>query len=1272
MRFTIALLLLAAVPEFAGPETKKPSDGAEPGRPLPLFFIPNAGQMGATIRYAVQTPELQAGFGADFAVFQVRSTRFEVRFGGANANVQPGGEELLEGRANFLTGDQASQWKTGLPIYGMIRYRNLYPGIDATYSGSGSRVKSKFLVAPGGSPASIRLEYAEGVALSVDAAGNLVASQGGEHLREQAPVVYQVAGDGGRTAVDGRYRLLGEHSVGFEVGAYDGTRELVIDPVITYSTYLGGSLLGAVTAVAIDGSGNLYAAGWTEALDFPIAGAVQAANQGGVDAFVVKLNAAGTSLLYATYIGGSGDDRAAGIAVDSFDQAYVVGATASPNFPVAAPAQATLHGGKDAFALKLNAVGNLLLYSTYLGGTNTDSGTAVAVDASGNAYVAGDTLSANFPVSNAVQSTFGGATDAFIVKLTAAGAISYSTFLGGSAAEHSGGIAVDSSGNVYVAGGTFSTNFPVAAALQPANAGGQDAFVTKLNAAGSQILYSTYLGGSGGSASAAEQANAVAVDSGNNVYVTGVTSSGNFPVTPSALQTSFGGVLDAFVAKLNAAGSALVYSSYLGGSSFDWGTGVAVDPGGNAYVAGYTSSVNFPTSNGVQAGFNGLYDAFVAEVNATGNGLTFSTYFGGSGSDVANAIAVDTSGDMFIGGQTNSLDLPLKGPLQPANVGGSTGWLARLGASSAPPQIPAVASVSPASGSGNSVTFTAQYSDPGGGASLATVSVLVNSSAATDYGCYISYSPSSGRFTLANDVASSGGTTVTPGGGTVQNSQCTLNGAVSSVSLSGNSLSITVALTFLPSFAGNKTVYLYAADANANTGWVSKGSWNVLIPLPQPSVDSVSPNSGLGASQTFTFVYSDTQNVANMTGLGMLFSSSPPTFTNACYLFYDGTAGELGLYFDNMQGQFDRSLNSQTVLQNSQCAVGASTFTISGLTMTISLNITFKAPFDGPTNIYMYASDYAYGVNTGWVLKGTFTAAAPANPTISGVVPASGSGPAQRFTFTASNPGGATLINNVSVLFASTFNLVSACYLVWDGTALTESLGYENPANGATPGTLGSNVIISNNQCNLRLVNSTIAYAGNTVTLTLDLTFDGSFAGVKNVYVSAGQTGYNSGWVTAGTWTVTGGSPTADSVSPSSGAGSTNRFTFQGSDSAEQTNITGMTMLLTAGAPGNTANACYLVYDRYGDPAGGTIGLYNDAGTALVGKKYIGYSTLLQNSQCSVGYTLMTVTSGTSIQFLLELFFKTPAFDGPKTVYLQTNEATGNSGMVSRGAWTVQ
>ena len=388
--------------------------------------------------------------------------------------------------------------------------------------------------------------------------------------------------------------------------------------MISYSTYLGGTAQSAVTALAVDAAGDLYAAGWTEAIDFPVSNAIQAVNRGGVDAFVFKLNPAGSTLLYATYIGGRGDDRASGVAVDASGQIYLAGSTASTDFPLASPIRPALGGSRDAFAVKLNAIGNLLVYSTYLGGSGYDAATAIAVDAAGNAYIAGDTQSTDFPLLNPVQSVFGGKTDAFVTRLTSAGAISFSTYLGGNNDEHAGGVAVDASGNIYLAGGTLSANFPLTAPLQATNGGSQDAFVTKISTSPVALVYSTYLGGTGGQVGSPEQANAIAVDSAGAAYVAGVTNSGNFPVTAGAFQTTFNGVQDAFVTKLNAAGSAKLYSTYLGSYSFDWASGIAIDSGGNAYVAGYTSSAGFPVVGGVQAGFNGFYDAFVSKLNPLG------------------------------------------------------------------------------------------------------------------------------------------------------------------------------------------------------------------------------------------------------------------------------------------------------------------------------------------------------------------------------------------------------------------------------------------------------------------------------------------------------------------------------------------------------------------------------------------------------------------------------------------------------------------------------
>jgi hypothetical protein len=622
---------------------------------------------------------MRVGFRIDSVTYRIHGAQTHMRFVNADSRVTIDGVEPLGGRVNFLVGKNSASWKTGIETYRRIVYRGLYPGIEASYAGAHGEIKSEFVVAPNSSAAQIRLRYEDASSVSIESNGDLVVRGAGAELREKAPKIYQDL-TAGRKSIEGRYRLLDLRTVGFEVGSYDSSQPLVIDPPVSYSTYLGGGSISSVTGIAADSSGNVYAAGWTESLNFPVTGAIQAGNHGGVDAFVAKLSSSGTALVYATYIGGNSDDRAAAIAVDSSGQAYVTGSTASPNFPLASPIRPSLGGGRDAFALKLNAAGSALVYSTYLGGSGWDQGTAIAVDASGNAYIAGDTQSGDFPMMNPAQPFFGGQTDAFVTKLNTSGAIVFSTFLGGFGAEHAGGIAVDSGGSGYVAGGTYSLNFPALNALQSSNSGGQEAFVTKLTPAGSAFVYSTYLGGSG-SGSMPQQANAIALDASRNAYVAGVTSSPAFPVTSGALRTAINGLQDAFVSKISAAGNVLVYSTYLGGGTSNWASGITVDPAGNAYVAGNTSSIDFPIVNGVQAAFNGNYDAFVSEINPSGNGLVFSTVYGGSASDAANAIALDSSSNVYTGGQTNSGDFPLHSAYQSNYTGLATGWLMRLGTS---------------------------------------------------------------------------------------------------------------------------------------------------------------------------------------------------------------------------------------------------------------------------------------------------------------------------------------------------------------------------------------------------------------------------------------------------------------------------------------------------------------------------------------------------------------------------------------------------------------
>jgi hypothetical protein len=1238
--------LLAIGLAFAADSGFAASGSTAAVRSTPLFFIEDVPN-----RFLIQVPGTSAVFTPEGAEFHTGGEVVRARFQGANDAPRMQGVEPM-GFANVLVGHDPNAWRTGLRTHRKLRYANVYPGIDLIYSGIDGRIKSEYRVGAGADPGNIQVEYSED--LSIDAEGRLHAG----NMIEAAPEIFQDSVSG-RATIAGRYRLLDAQTAGFEVGAYDKALPLVIDPVISYATYMGGSGLGAVTGVALDSAGNLYAAGWTEALNFPILLAEQAANGGGVDAFVVKVSPTGAGLIYATYIGGRGDDRAAAIAVDASGEAYVTGATSSANFPLAAAVRTLLGGSKAAFVSKLNATGNTLLFSTYLGGSTYDIGTAIAVDATGHAYIAGDTQSTDFPVIGAFQAVIGGGFDAFVTKLNSNGTYAYSTFLGGIANEHVGGIAVDSSGSAYLAGGTYSTNFPLAGAIQATNHGGQDAFVAKLSASGTTLAYSTYLGGSG--STTPEEANGIAVDAGGNAYVAGVANSLDFPVTPGAFQVNFKGVSDAFVTKINAAGTAWVYSTYLGGSDLGWASAIGVDSAGNAYAAGYTSSGDFPQSNPVQAAFGGLYDAFVAKLNPAGNTLGFSTWFGGSGSDVANALAVDANGNMFLGGQTNSLNLPLVAPIQVANNGGSVGWLARVGVSAPPPQIPSAVSVTPSSGSGNSVVFSAQYSDSGGAAALTAVSLLVNTSASTGFACYVAYNPASQVLTLANDDPSTGSQVVTFGGGSQQNSRCIVNGAGSSVSLAGSTLTLNISLTFQPGFGGSDSVYMYAADAGANTGWVSRGTWTVVISPPQPSADSVSPNGGSGASQTFTFVFSDNQSASNLVGMAMLFNTTSATVTSACDLVYDRNAGTIALVWDNAAGSDQKVLASPVLLQNSQCQVGAVTAPASGLSQIITVAISFKGPFTGTKNIYMYGSDA--GLNTGWVQRGTYLVAAGGLPVANSVVPGAGSGAAQRFSFTASDQGGSGFITGVAMLLSSSLNTTNACSMVYDRAANVVSLAFDNPANGAATVVPGSSTVASNGQCTLNGANTTVVIGVTSIVITVDLSFNAAWFGAKNVYLLASETIVNSGFALVGGWTVTGGAPTADSVLPASGSGTSPNFTFTVSDSASPFNITGMSMLLTSGAPSVVTNACYLVYNR----TAGTIGLYDNAAGTL-STKPIGSSANLLNSQCAVGYTVMT-TSGNSVSFTINVVFL--SFSGAKSVYLQANEPNTNSGWVQRGTWTV-
>lgn len=549
---------------------------------------------------------------------------------GDNSMAKISASSRLPGTANYFLGNDPSKWHSGVSRYARVSYQDVYPGVNLAFYGAQRQLEFDFVVAPGANPAPIGFRFTGNQGMKTDDSGNLIIFSAAGDVLLHKPIAYQER-NGARQPVDARFSLQANNQIAFELGNYDHNRELVIDPSVSYA--------------------------------------------------------------YSTYLGGLLDDEGFGIAFDGNGNAYITGETASTNFPtvVGGVSASNKGGGDDVFVSKIASDGSSLIYSTYVGGGGIDSGNAIAVDASGDAFVAGGTASTDFPTtSGAFQTKIGsGSTgnasdNAFVFELNSSGsALTYSTYLGGGVSDVAHGVAVDSSGNAYVAGETFSSDFPTQIPIQATLTGTANAFVTKLNPSGTKLAYSTFLGGS-----VVDAAQSIALDSSDNAYLTGSTTSLNFPTTTGAYQTACKSCLtnktsNAFVTVVNMAGTAYVYSTFLGGNGTDVGTGIAVDSSGDAYLTGSTTSANFPTQSALQSVYGGSTDAFVTKLNPTGSALLYSTYLGGSGFDAGAGIAIDTAGDAYVTGQTSSsqtglIAFRLANPIQASLKGPSDAFVSEF------------------------------------------------------------------------------------------------------------------------------------------------------------------------------------------------------------------------------------------------------------------------------------------------------------------------------------------------------------------------------------------------------------------------------------------------------------------------------------------------------------------------------------------------------------------------------------------------------------------
>lgn len=722
------VLLLASTVCFA--QRTSPTIQPQPSYgQLPLTFEANQGQMNPQAKFLSRGKGYTAVLTAGGVMLSIRptensdprsgqtpvtgqsnrplNTTLQFTLVGAAANPVVMGEGLQPGRVNYFIGNDRSKWRTNIPTYVRVRYKNVYPGIDLLYYGNHRQLEYDFVVSPGADPSHICFEIKGANGIEIDQKGDLVLKTGSGELHFQSPSVYQES-KGSRVPLPGGYVLKGPTSVAFRVGNFDRNRPLVIDPVLLYSTYLGGDGNDQSTGIAVDNSGCVYVTGYTDSTNFPLA-TLGSLPPGSDHVFVAKFDATGSNLVYADYLGGDGQDYGYAITLDSANDAYIAGSTASSNFPTVNAFQPSYPGGFNAFVTKISDDGSSLLYSTYLGGNSSDVPSSIALDGLSEIFVAGSTSSTNFPVANAYQSTAspnqGGmyGTYGFLTKFTPDGSsLAYSTYFAGSSnvplncggspcwpgpTSVINGMAVDAAGDAYVAGSTNTYNFPVTSgAYLTTNSTQADAlvgFVSKFNISGSP-LYSTYFY----DPSSFTAIQAIAVDGAGSAYVAGhAFSDRTFPITSTSIcDPSVSGTACsfAFVTKFDATASTLVYSTFLGPNNYGIPSAIALDANNDAYVVASTSSNTFGTVNGIEA-YAGGSDVLLAEIDPVAGSELFATYLGGNTDESSAGMVVDASGNIYVTGTTDSPDFPTTQGAFQLQLGGNTdAFVMKIGAASAP------------------------------------------------------------------------------------------------------------------------------------------------------------------------------------------------------------------------------------------------------------------------------------------------------------------------------------------------------------------------------------------------------------------------------------------------------------------------------------------------------------------------------------------------------------------------------------------------------------
>ncbi len=1233
---------------------------------LPPYFEPNHGQAGRPAQFIAHTPGYALYLEEDGRAAYLfpgsspgSGELLRMELEGARAGSAGAGEQALPSVTNWYGGADPAAWRLGIPHYARVRIAEVYPRIDLVWKAAGHELEFDFEVAAGGDPGEIRMRFHGSTDLHIDERGDLVVQTAVGALHYRRPSAWQ-----GDQPVPVRFLVAGD-TAGFSVQTYDRRRPLLIDPVLRVSSPFGGTGFDAAYGIAADLAGDVYITGETASRTF----LGQAGARFNRDVFVARMGPNGTPLRYVTILAGAGNDAGRGIAVDSAGNAYIAGIAGGGDFPTTAGAPGPFWGGQaDAFAARLDASGRLQ-YSTYLGAGGDDGAFGIATDSAGNAYITGYTGSLAFPITAATpqRQYGGGAYDAFLVKLAPAGGLVYSALLGGSGSDQGRAVAVDGAGNACMAGRTDSPLLPLIHAAQPAIGGGGDALVACLNAAGTAWNLVSYFGGR-----SEDEASGIAIDNAGRLYIAGNTLSANFPVTGGAAQTVKSGGYDAFAVMLANTGS-ILYATLLGGNGSDAATSIAVDRDGNASVAGYTTSQDFPVMNPIQP-YRGSFDVFVCSLTPQG-GLSFSTHLGGADDDRAWAVAMDATGGVWLAGHTVSADFPLAGTFQPAAAGSYNAFLLRV----TPGSVPVATTLTPATGAGSSQVFTVTASHDAGFQNIEYVFLTVGQASVTGVSeCSVAYNPLVDVIWLVSDDGAEWLPYVRPGAGaTVSNSQCTLNASGSSAAAAGNTVTVRLSLTFSGNFSGLKGVHVSVLDTQRkSTGWRKLGEWTVpAAPVNRTPVPvSVTPAGGSGSSQTFTVVASDEDGAGDMEYVYLLLDGATPSGAAACQVVYNRSVNLMWLVSDDGAG-WPASIvpGSSGVLENNQCTLSGagSSGAAAGNTLTARFALTFKRSFAGARTLYAAASDFARAAS-GWRAMGNWTVPQPLNraPAPVSVSPASGVGTMQTFTVAVSDEDGYGDIEYVYFQIGSAPNASRACALAYNPSVNRLWLTSDDGATWLPALIPGGDGTVSNSQCTISAAGTSAATAGNTVTFKPAVTFKDGFAGEKGLFFSAVDFGkLFSGWRQAGSWTVPGinRAPAAVSVSPSSGSGTTQTFTAVASDEDGYGDIEYVFFLVDRNPP-TGAGACSIAYNSQVN----LLWLVSDDGAHWPVAITPGSPVALSNSQCTLNGAASSATlSGSTVTLRVSLTFKS-AFAGQKNLFVgAVDTAIHYTGWRNLGAWTV-